>query len=355
MMTHLQDVFNNMQFNEKSTEGMTYNSRVLVVDGLHTFIRSWAAIPTLNDNGDHIGGISGFLKSVALVTRQLKPTRVVIVFDGQGGSQRRRKIYPEYKSNRKPITRLNRPYDLTTPDQEQANLKRQLVTLVSALENLPVTVIALDKVEADDVIAATAEWVRVQGGKSIILSSDKDFLQLVSDTVEIWNPARKTHYTVDTVVEDYKIHPKNFLLYRALTGDKSDNIPGVNGVGEIKPGKKSKSNLLKYYPEFSESTKLDETFLYDKATTNTGPKFYTNILDSKDLIDRNLKLMDLYGVGMSGDAKLKIYNTLETHKLTLQKLELSKILNGCGAHTAIPNYDVWLTTSFTPLLRFYGK
>ena len=96
---------------------MTYNSRVLLIDALNTFLRSYAAIPTLDDNGNHIGGMSGFLKSIGSVIRDFKPTRVIIVFDGKGGSQRRRKIYPDYKANRKPPTRLNRQYDMTTEQQ----------------------------------------------------------------------------------------------------------------------------------------------------------------------------------------------------------------------------------------------
>ena len=84
------------------------NSRILILDGLNTFIRVFSAVPALNDDGDHIGGVTGFLRSIAANIRLLKPTRVIICFDGKGGSQRRRKIFPDYKANRLVRTKLNR-------------------------------------------------------------------------------------------------------------------------------------------------------------------------------------------------------------------------------------------------------
>ena len=84
------------------------NDKVLIIDGLNTFIRCFSAIPTLNDDGAHVGGIVGFLRSIGYAIRTIRPTRTVIVFDGKGGSNRRRKIYPEYKQNRKTKYRVNR-------------------------------------------------------------------------------------------------------------------------------------------------------------------------------------------------------------------------------------------------------
>ena len=84
------------------------NSRILILDGLNTFIRVFSAVPALNDDGDHIGGVTGFLRSIAANIRLLKPTRVIICFDGKGGSKRRKKIYPEYKANRANKTAFNR-------------------------------------------------------------------------------------------------------------------------------------------------------------------------------------------------------------------------------------------------------
>ena len=69
------------------------NSRVLIIDGLNTFIRCWSSIPTMNEDGDHVGGTTGVLKSIGYAIRQTQPTRVVVVFDGKGASKSRKKKY----------------------------------------------------------------------------------------------------------------------------------------------------------------------------------------------------------------------------------------------------------------------
>jgi DNA polymerase-1 len=338
-----------MNFENVNQTGMTYNSRVLLVDALNTFLRSYAAIPTLDDNGNHIGGMSGFLKSIGAAIRDFKPTRVVIVFDGKGGSQRRRKIYPEYKSNRKPLTRLNRQYDMTTEQQETENMKYQLVSLIEMLECLPLTVFTMDNIEADDVIAYASELITAQGGESIIYSTDKDFLQMVTETVKVYNPVKKKTFDINTVVETYGVHPNNFVFYRALMGDKSDNIGGIKGAGE--------KTLLKLFPELSESSlMIDSTYIEQKfSDVKKKPKLIENILDNTDIVDRNLQLMQLRDVAVSTDSKMKIVHKLDTIKADLCKMDLTKLMIRSKIISSFPNYDMWLTSTFVPLTRFYGS
>ena len=130
------------------------NDRVLVIDGLNTFIRSFSVNPAINDDGLHIGGMMGFLKSIRYTCDILKPSRCVIVFDGKGGSKRRSKIYPEYKATRKVKKRLNRNVDWgTAPQDEQESMKQQMGRLIEYLEQLPLTLVCIDGIEADDTIA----------------------------------------------------------------------------------------------------------------------------------------------------------------------------------------------------------
>jgi len=348
-MTDLNKVFQAMNFENVNQEGMGYNSRVLLVDALNTFIRSYAAIPTLDDDGNHVGGMTGFLRSIGSVIRDFKPTRVVIVFDGKGGSQRRRKLYPDYKSNRKPPTRLNRQYDMTTEQQESDNMKYQLVSLISMLECLPLTVFTLDNIEADDVMAYASELITAQGGQSIIYSTDKDFLQMVTENVKVYNPIKKKTFDVNTVVESYGVHPDNFVFYRALMGDKSDNITGIRGAGE--------KTLLKLFPELSDpSVQMDTAFIEQKfIDTKKKPKLVENILDNKDIVERNLQLMQLRDVNISTDSKMKIVHKLDTVKADLRKMDLTKLMIRSKILGNFPNYDIWLTTTFVPLTRFYGS
>lgn len=329
-----------------SKEDTKYNSRVLFIDALNTFLRSYAAIPTLDDNGNHIGGMSGFLKSVGAVVRDFKPSRVVIVFDGKGGSQRRRKFYPSYKSNRKPPTRLNRQYDMTTEQQETENMKYQLVTLIEMLECLPVTIFTLDNIEADDVIAYASELITAQGGESIIYSTDKDFLQMVTETTKVYNPVKKKTFDVNTVIETYGVHPDNFVYYRALLGDKSDNIDGIRGAGD--------KTVRKLLPELVDNTAtIDYDFIEQKyIDVKKKPKLIENILDNKDIIERNMQLMQLRDVNISADAKMKIVHKLDIVKTDLRKMDLTKSMIRSKVIHNFPNYDMWLTSTFGTLTRF---
>lgn len=344
-MANLQDIFHNMTF-ENNEQGMTYNSRVLLVDAMNLFIRSYTAVPSMDDDGNHIGGMVGFLKSLGLAIRTFKPTRCIIVFDGKGGSQRRRKIYPQYKANRKPPVRLNRAYDLTTDEQEKENMKWQLVELVQILECLPVTIFALDNVEADDVIAYLSQLVTTDGGSSIIYSTDKDFFQLASPTVKIYNPVRKKTFDEQVILEDYGIHPKHFHFFRALNGDKSDNIDGVKGVGEV--------TLKKYLPEVADPEKIISYDMIANKYQNQKkvPKMIENILNNKDIVERNLHLMNLHEGIMSVDARMKVVHKYNEHSVELKKYVLTQLLMRSKLLSAFPNYDNWITQNFIPLNRF---
>jgi 5'-3' exonuclease len=345
-MTDLLKAFNEMQFDNKEVK---YNSRVLIVDALNTFMRSYSAIPTLDDDGRHIGGMAGFMKSLGFAVRSFKPTRVVLIFDGKGGSQRRRKIYKEYKANRKPPTRLNRQYDMTTDEQERDNMKWQLVSLIELVECLPVSILALDNIEADDAIAYLSELVTNNGGTSIIYSTDKDFLQMVNENVKLYNPVKKKTFDVNTVLETYGVHPNNFVFYRSLLGDKSDNIAGIKGAGD--------KTVRKILPELSDPTiEVNLKLLEQKYTdVKKKPKLVENILDNTDIVNRNLLLMNLREVDINIDAKMKILHKFEEGCPPLRKSDLTRLMVKTKIISSIQNYDEWITLTFSILSRFSRK
>ena len=299
----------------------------------------------MDENGNHIGGVTGFLKSVGYVTRKFKPSRVYVIFDGKGGSKRRRDIYPDYKLGRKPLTRLNRTYDMTTEKDEQDLMRYELVIVAKALMKLPITTITLDHVEADDIISYIAQHVVENGGESIIYSTDKDFLQLVGDDIKVWNPVRKKTYIPEIVVEDYEIHPNNFLLYRALTGDTSDNLPGIKGLGM--------KTLLKIVPEFVTEQHLTFDDVID-AAENSKLKVASRIIDEQESIKLNIKLMSLRSVMISDNNKMKILNKINRPQLSLHKYDLTKLLLETNILPAMQNYDSWVVSTFNPLTRFDG-
>ena len=146
----------------------TINSDALLIDGMNTFMRVWSMYPTTNDNGDHIGGYTGFLKSIGHAIRLRKPTRCIVIFDGKGGSARRRKIFPDYKMKKNVRFRVNRALSLDLDQtEESSSMKYQIVKLIQYLNMLPVTTICMDNVEADDVMALLARSYFSGLGKSV--------------------------------------------------------------------------------------------------------------------------------------------------------------------------------------------
>ena len=221
-------ILDDIESERQNQNALNRNSKVLIVDGMNLFIRTFSAIPTLNEDGKHVGGLSGFLLSLASTIRMVNPTRVVVVFDGKGGSYRRRQIYPNYKEKRSVTSRLNRIVGFEDIEDEQASIKYQLFRVYNYLQNLSISIISIDQIEADDVIAYLSAYFKEQ---VVILSNDRDFLQLVSDRVNVYLPTKKKMYTPDNLLEEVGIWCENFILYKALLGDKSDNIKGMPGIG----------------------------------------------------------------------------------------------------------------------------
>ena len=258
------------QIGTNTNKTNSVNDHVLVIDGLNQFIRTWAVSPATNSDGQHIGGIVGFLQTIALSIRTLSPTRVIICFDGKGGSARRKKIYPEYKAGRKPLKRPNRVEGLTA-ENEAENMRRQFKRLIEYLDCLPVTVISMENIEADDTIAYISKQV-LKDSKITIMSTDKDFYQIINDRISIWSPTKKVLYDRKRLEDEFQILSENFVYYRIVDGDKSDNIPGIRGIGL--------KTILKKFP-----------FLVDKEIVSIDEFLnVTNLLEHKSLLERNFRL-----------------------------------------------------------------
>jgi len=238
-------IFENVSQEDKNAlSNRTQDSDVLLVDGLNAFIRAYAAMPSLNEDGLHTGGVAGFLKSVGYAIKLLNPTRCVIIFDGNGGSMKRRKIYPPYKDKRHTKIRLNRAYsELSTSDLEEKNMKAQLMRSIHYLDCLPISTMAIDYIEADDTIAYVAQQYYKDSNVSI-MSADKDFLQLSNEKIKIWSPTKKKLYGCAEILNEYGVSCQNIIWYRVLEGDVSDNIDGIQGAG-LKP----LSSVFRFLPK----------------------------------------------------------------------------------------------------------
>ena len=314
------------------------NNRVLIVDGLNLYLRAFAVNGALNDNGVPVGGLTGFLRSLAYAIREVNPTRVIIVYDGAGGSQRRRKIHSDYKSNRKPGKRITRWDAFKNATEEKEAMKIQFSRLLDYLDFLPINVISIDKIEADDTIAYIAHTLLDK--EVTIMSSDQDFLQLVDDRITVWSPTKKIFYTPNKVLEDYGVPAHNFLMYKVLMGDKSDNIEGVKGLGPKK--------LPKILPDLLTQNSLDLDFILEYSKKGEEP-MHKRIVESGNQLQLNKKLMDLKNPPISGELKLQISRLIESPINLLSRNNFIIMYNDDQLGNAIQIPDLWLKEHFTKL------
>lgn len=342
-MIDLQEIFER----SKQNHHVSKNDRVLIIDGTNSWIRVVSSIAVINDNGTYVGGIIGMLRSIASNIRDFSASRCILVFDGSGGSQRRKKVYSEYKGNRtgKFKSRQVEGFELTD-EEESASMKWQLQRTLMYFDCLPIQIIVADQIEADDVISHVCNSYFTEGNHKIrIVSTDRDFLQLISDNVEVYSPVKKKLYQKTDVQEEFDILPENYLLYRVLTGDISDNIPGVSGLGL--------KTLIKNIPDIQTKVmSVDDIFEYCENRINTDKKpkqIYKTILECREQIEVNYKLMQLTDVDISGNSKMKINGQLDKDVSFVDKPTFKKLLIEDCLNTTFKNPDEWIYNSFNRL------
>ena len=261
------------------------SERILFIDGLNLFFRNFAVMNMVNPDGVHIGGLGGFFRSLGAMIRQMDPTQVYMVFDGAGSANNRKNIMPEYKSGRD-LQRITN-WDAFDDKQDEDDSKvDQMVRIIQYLKTLPVKTVSIDKVEADDIIAYLCNKViNKPEDKAFIVSSDKDFLQLINKNVIVYRPMEKEYYTEQTVIDKYKMSPKNFILHKTLLGDNSDKIKGIKGLGE--------KGLYKKFPELMErDMNLEDIFNICEAKLKDHV-VYARVLQNMEEMKKNYKIMDL--------------------------------------------------------------
>lgn len=294
---------------------MTGERPILIFDTLNTFIRSWAAYPTMGINGQQMGGVVGTLKTIARLAQEINPSAIVMSWEG-GGSTKRRTIFKEYKLGRAPEKR-NRFYEDDIPDSDE-NRKHQMLVLLQALKYAPVMQLYASDCEGDDIVAYLCRG-RYKNVNKVIASSDKDMYQLLDDKTTIYNLHRKTFVTADDVLKEYRITAKNFALAKSLCGDPSDNIPGVKGLGF--------KTLVKHLPfiGLEKDIILQDVFDYCAANERDS-KFFTRILQMKEDIKRNWRLIYLDDHTLSTEQAQKIDYVVDNYKPRNERISLMKLM-----------------------------
>ena len=337
MKQDLLNLLNNIKEDTPSIE----SERYLLIDGLNLFFRNFSAINTVNSKGIHVGGLGGFLRSLGSLIHQTQPTQVIIVFDGSGSSNNRKNIIPEYKSSRN-ITRVTKHELFDNLEEEDESKIEQIIRIIQYLKTLPVKVITLKKVEADDVIAFLSNTLPEKDSDRVfIVSSDKDYLQLISEQIIVYRPIEKEFFTEETVKDKFNLYPYNFIIYKTLLGDQSDSLPGVKGLGAKK--------LFKLFPELSnKKLSLDDIFELSQERIKEHI-IYARILSDIRVLEDKYKIMDLSNPMIDDNSKDKLLSLVKDLPLEYHPDEFMKMYHEDQIDGLIKNVEFWLKNHFQSL------
>jgi DNA polymerase-1 len=316
--------------------------RILLIDSLNLFFRNFTIINAVNERGAHIGGLGGFFRSLGAMIRQIEPTEVYIVWDGRGSSNNRKNIIPEYKSERN-VSRVTNWEVFESHDDEDNSKVDQLVRIVQYLKTLPVRSLSIDKVEADDVIAYLSDILPSKPSDRVfIVSSDKDYLQLVNEQVIVYSPIVKKYYTANAIEEQFGIPPHNFILYKVLMGDNSDKIPGIKGLGEKK--------LHKLFPELRGDKINLEDLLVISENKLKEHVIYARVLSDPSSLEKRYKVMNLHKPMIDESDKKYIKEYITNYTTEYHPQHFLKMYEQDGLGNLIRNVNVWLKERFENLI-----
>jgi len=319
------------------------HDKVLLIDGLNLFFRNFAMMNMVNPDGIHIGGLGGFFRSLGAMIRQTNPTSVYVVFDGAGSTASRKNLHSEYKQDRD-IRRITNWEAFDNLEEEHDSKVDQIVRIIQYLKMLPVKTTVIDKVEADDIIAVLAEkLVDKFNSTCFIVSSDKDFVQLVTDKIILYRPMEKEYYTPKVVKQKFGVLSENFIIYKTLLGDNSDKIPGVKGLGQ--------KGIFKKFPEL-----IDQKLTLDDIFDISARKFkehvvYSRIVQDQNRLETNYKIMDLSKPMISDREKDYLNDLIEEDIPEFNPEMFISFYNEDKLGGMIRNLETWLKDIF---LHFKG-
>ena len=269
--------------------------KTLLVDGDNLFKIGFHGVKELYNGGDHLGGIYHFINILRKFLEEHNHDKVVVFWDGNSNSSIRKSIYPQYKANRRQD--MNE-FKYESYLQQKSRVKQYL-------EEIFVRQVEMDNNEADDLIAYYTKVAALE--QIIIFSADKDLTQLISERVTVYSPTSKQYYGYGDmiIINKVAIPHQNVLLTKILTGDKSDNIDGIELLGE--------KTLVKLFPQMLEKSCTIEEIL-DTARNieqKKKPKALDNILIGKtksgtfgeQFFETNKKIVDLHNPLITEDGK----------------------------------------------------
>jgi DNA polymerase I len=241
------------------------NKTIYLVDGSSYIYRAYHAIRGLsNSQGLPTNAIFGFTRMLIKLLEDRKPIYLIMLFDYKGPTFRH-KIYEKYKANR-----------LAMPD----DLCIQIPYIKEVTQGLNLPSLELEGYEADDLIGTLATKAEKAGFSVIVVTGDKDFMQLVTENIQIWDPMKDKAITMDIIRKSLGLEPSQMIDVMGLSGDTSDNIPGVPGIGT-----KTAVSLIQTYGN------LDH--LYENVDNLTRKKQKENLIKFKDQAYMSRKLVKI--------------------------------------------------------------
>lgn len=288
---------------------------------------------TKDFNAEPIGGYVGSIGFLQKVVDKFKPNKIYYVFDGLSAGQRRKSLYPGYKDKRGRRHRnVNIKLGAGEIEESISNEDYQMRLLINALKQLPVTILTIPYYEADDVITYLVQ--KNDEALNIICTTDKDYLQLVRENVNIWSPQQKVLYTPKEVLEKFNVLPENFPYYRAIIGDSSDKLKGIKGIGS--------KNLLKYIDLNSKIFKDIGEFL-DQIDSLGENKTLLKLKENKKEIHLMYKLMVLESENISLSAREMIQQQEEQQEdKTFSKFTFKVFCSKNHLDNFLVNFDYWV-------------
>ena len=293
--------------------------RLYLVDGSAYIFRAYHALPPLTRKSDGlpVGAVSGFCNMLYKLLTDMQdehdPTHLAVIFD-YSATTFRNEIYPEYKANR--------------PEPPE-DLRPQFPLVRDATRAFNLPCIEIDGYEADDIIATYARQVEEEGGETVIISSDKDLMQLVSDKVSMFDTMKNKKIGPNEVVEKFGLGPEHVIDIQALAGDSTDNVPGVPGIGI-----KTAAQLLEEYGDLETLLEKAEEIKQKKRRENLI-EFADQARISKELVTLKTdvpledEVEDFATREIDAEKLLKFLNEMEFNTLT------RRVASDLGAEDAV--------------------
>ncbi len=319
--------------------------RMMIVDAYNQFIRGYIVDPSKNPNGQPIGGMRTFINILNKITREIKPDMIAVVWDGKGGSKKRRSMNKNYKAGRKP-PRTNWSQVGLDEQAIKDNKVWQQMRVIEYLNQTPIVQFMEPEVEADDVISYIKNSPMFTEWQKVIVSADKDFIQVLDQRTLLFRPIQKEVLNTNAVIDKFGIHPRNFALARAMAGDPSDNLAGVPRVGL--------GTVAKRFPFLK---KDEDYFVEDLLSESREPenkklKVFQSVLQSEQIIRENYNIMQLSSPQMSIQCKARIDETFEGFAPCYNQTEVRKLMIRDGVLT-VNMSD--LEQRFNSIISYFNK